>query len=372
MTAPTALNWYVTLTQELEIAGQRGTRLAVVDAEALAQLRRVAVAEQETAATALTAHAEVLAAREELELAARAAEVAAALGRFATARAGQDLLPAIESDLAQAEVARLSLLQAEAQARSSAAQTMWSLLVAAGEGSAVDSPPASSVATAPAASAETLHSMSSARAAGRLDDILPLTPQAEVPTLAQRLPRALQLRADFVAAQHEQVLRRAQVTLLRRARIPNVTLSFMAQNDGFNERVLGAGISLPLPLPEPLGPTRAGDIGAADRAVDQAAAQIEKLRRQVQSELERAIAAVETTRRALQQVPTDLIGRANADLGAIAAALTQGRLPLREALMWQRGLIDLLQLHVRARRNHALARIELQRASGLPLLRVQP
>ena len=35
MTAPTALNWYVTLTQELEIAGQRGTRLAVVDAEVL-------------------------------------------------------------------------------------------------------------------------------------------------------------------------------------------------------------------------------------------------------------------------------------------------------------------------------------------------
>lgn len=62
-------NWYVTLSQEIEIAGQRGVRLDVADAALSAQVRRVAAAEQETAAAALSAYYSLLAAREELRLA---------------------------------------------------------------------------------------------------------------------------------------------------------------------------------------------------------------------------------------------------------------------------------------------------------------
>src|SRR5262249_22127100 len=49
------LDWYASLSQELEIAGQRGARLDVVAAEGDAQRARVTAAERDAAAAALAA-----------------------------------------------------------------------------------------------------------------------------------------------------------------------------------------------------------------------------------------------------------------------------------------------------------------------------
>ncbi len=347
------LNWYLTLSQEIEIAGQRGRRLATIDAETAAQLRRVAVIEQETAAVALRAFAEALAAREELALAERAAEVAAALSRYTEARAAQELVPSVEADLARAEAARLHLLRSEAEQHRHSAEAVLRLWLL----------PADDLAAA---------LTSTLTPAGRLEDILPsdAADAAKASQIAARVQQALLLRADLDMARHEVQVKQAQADLLRRSRIPNLALSFTAQNDGFGERVLGGGLSLPLPLPEPIGPSRGGEIAAATVAIEQARTDVERRSRQVAQEVQLALAAVQAAHRALAGVPSDLIARAQTDLWAIAEAIRGGRVSLREALLWQRGLLDLLQLHLRARRDHALARIELQRASGLPLITV--
>jgi outer membrane protein, heavy metal efflux system len=207
----------------------------------------------------------------------------------------------------------------------------------------------------------------------QLEDILPLSASpSEVPDLAGRIQQALSLRAELDVARLEVQVRHAQGELLRRSRVPNLALSFTAQSDGFGERVLGGGISLPLPLPEPLGPSRGGEVAAAAIAVEQAKTEVETRRRQVKQEVELALQAVQAAQRALSQVPAELIARTQTDLWAIAEAIRGGRVSLREALLWQRGLLELLQLHLRVRRDYALARIELQRASGLPLLLAAP
>ena len=354
-----ALNWYLTLSQEIEIAGQRGQRVAAVDAEAAAQLRRVAVIEQETTAHALRIFAEALAAREDLALAERAAEVAAAMSRYATARAAQELVPSIEADLARAEAARLHLLRSEAEQRARSAEATLHLWLLPAE-------------IAEAAPQNVIH------AAGSLDDVLPMgivdAPRPDVaetqpsPTDRELVPSALRLRADLDVARLEVHIKQAQRDLLRRSRVPNLVLSLTAQSDGFGERVLGGGINLPLPLPEPLGPSRGGDVAAAGLAIEQAQLDVDKRRRQIVLEVQLALSAVRAAQRAMSEVPGELIARAQTDLWAIAEAIRGGRVSLREALLWQRGLLDLLQLHVRARRDYALARIELRRASGLPLV----
>lgn len=348
------LNWYFTLSQEIEIAGQRGRRLAVVDAEVAAQLRRVAGLEQEIAATTLRAFSEALALREEVALATRAADVAAALGRYTAARAAQDLVPSIEADLAQAEAARWHLLRSEAEQGQRSAELILQLWLVPTD------------AANPSPGAWPAIAMS-----GSLEDILPWDGTALPTDLTPRIAHALQTRADVEVARAEVSAKRAQADLLQRSRIPSITASFTAQNDGFGERVLGGGLSMPLPLPEPLAPSGSGSIAAARVAVEQAKTDVEKRERTITQEVQLAMAAVQAAQRALSQVPNELIARAQTDLWAIAEAIRGGRVSLREALLWQRGLLDLLQLHLRARREYALARIELQRASGLPLVPVQ-
>src|SRR4051812_21584426 len=82
----TAVNWSVTLSQELEIAGQRGARVAAADAEAAAAVRRLAVIEQEVAAMVLGALLEAAAASEALRLADALAGAGRALATVAEGR----------------------------------------------------------------------------------------------------------------------------------------------------------------------------------------------------------------------------------------------------------------------------------------------
>ena len=85
--ATSVVNWNVSVSQELEIAGQRGARVDAADAEAAAHARRVGVAEQEVSAGAVTAYYEAIAAQEGLRFAAELAQTAQTLATFAEGRA---------------------------------------------------------------------------------------------------------------------------------------------------------------------------------------------------------------------------------------------------------------------------------------------
>jgi cobalt-zinc-cadmium efflux system outer membrane protein len=166
----------------------------------------------------------------------------------------------------------------------------------------------------------------------------------------------------------EQRARAARVSLLRRLRVPNLTLSAFAQSDGFDERVLGGGLSLPLPLPGPWGPSRAGEIAAAQAELELAETSVEKVRRRVRLEVQRAVALEQSYARELALYPPDLVARAGTRLAVLSEALAGRQLAVREALVLQRSLLELLQGHLRARAALAQARIERRRAAGQPLL----
>jgi cobalt-zinc-cadmium efflux system outer membrane protein len=72
-----ANNWYVTLQQEIEVAGQRGARRDVAAASLTAQSQRVVLSRRDAAAQAWLAFFEVLAAAEERSLAVRWADATA-------------------------------------------------------------------------------------------------------------------------------------------------------------------------------------------------------------------------------------------------------------------------------------------------------
>lgn len=330
------INWYVTLAQEIEIAGQRGARIREAESETAAQLRRVAVAEQEVAAGALAAYYEVLAAGEEVRLAADLARIADSLATASAARAREALLAPVDADVARSEAVRIALGRFEAERRYAAAQAVLASLLGR---------------TGPLSVTGSL-------------DLEPSTRELPIEPLVES---ALGLRGELAAAEQERSVRQARVSLLRRQRVPNLTLTLTAQSDGFNERVLGGGISVPLFLPSPLGPSRAGEISAALAQVEQAETTLEQVRRRVRMEVTRAVLAESTHARELQLFPRDLTTRARTDLQALGQALAARQIPIREALLSQRSLIDLLQAHIRSRLAFALSRVERMRAAGQPI-----
>ncbi|MDW8282246.1 MAG: TolC family protein [Myxococcales bacterium] len=329
------LNWYLSLVQEVEIAGQRSWRLEVADARLAAGLRRLAAAEREAAAGALSAYYTALAAQEEVHLGRELKAVGERLSALAVARAGQSLLSAVEADVAQAEGLRLGLVLPEAERRLGAAQAALGALLG------LEALP---------------------RLAGSLDDLPPPPPEEDAEAL---VARALVLRGEPAAADAEARAQQAQVQLLRRARVPNLVLGFTAQRDGFDERVLGGSLALALPLPWPLGPSLAGEIAAARAAVAQAETERERVRRQVSWEVRSALAASRAYAEELRLYAPGLLQRAPLQLRALGEAWASGQLPLREALLWQRSLIEVLQAHVRTRLGVALGRVQLLRAAGL-------
>jgi outer membrane protein, heavy metal efflux system len=334
------LVWGVTLSQELEIAGQRGRRLDVTSAERSAQERRLEAKARMVAADALVAYFDAVAAIEESRLADRLADLADALQTLARGRAEAGVGSAVEATVGQAQALRLRQARLAAERR---------------------------VATSAATLATTLGydpTRAQVRAEGGLE---PLS-GVDGP-VAQLADAALGRRADLRVAEAEREAQKRRADLLRAARVPNPTLSFFWRNDWIGERTLGLGLGIPIPLPAPVGRTNAGEIAEAQAIGRRAGVELERLRREVRLEVVKAAETFGSWRRSLELVGADEVQRADEALRAIGDELRARRLAARDALLLQQPLVELLLTHLETRRQLCFASVELARAAGLPLER---
>jgi len=330
------LNWGVIVQQEIEIAGQRGARVDEAEAATAALTRRAKVAEQEVAAGALAAYYEALAAQESLRFATQLAATAQALVTYADARAKEALVAGVEADVARAEGARIGLARFEAERRLTEAQAALAMLL--------DVDPRRLT----------------------LPDGLPQSPPAALPAGSLE-EQALGLRGEVAAAEIERQVLERRLALVRRERVPNPTISAFFERGEINDRIIGVGLSFPLPLPSPIGRTRAGEIAETLAQIRAAESSQELVRRRVRMEVIRAQAAFQTRSAAGKLFAGDLLARAQGDLTALREAISSRQLTLREGLQWQRSLIELLQADIDVRLARTLAWVELQRVVGLPL-----
>ena len=335
--AASVLNWSIALSQELELAGQRGARIDEADAALGAQTRRAKVAEQEVAAAALAAYYEALAAQEAQRFATQLAATAQALATYAEARAKEALVAGVEADVARSEAARIGLTRFEAERRVSDARAALGLLL--------DVDPARLV----------------------LPDALPAAPAPALPAGSALEDQALALRGEIAAAEMERQILERRLAVVRRERVPNPTLSAFLERGEINDRIIGVGLSFPLPLPSPVGRSRAGEIAETLAQIRAAESSQELVRRRVRMEVARALAAFKSRSAAATLFARDLVGRAQTDLSSLREAISSRQLTLREGLQWQRSLIEMLQADIDVRLGQALTWVELRRVVGLPL-----
>lgn len=332
-----APSWYVALGQEIEIGGQRSARRDAADAEATAQRRRVVVSERDAAARALELLYLAIAGDREVALLRRVEDAGTKGAAAARARAAQGVASAIDADVAAASAARLEVERIDAEARLRAAKSELASLLgrdpAAPLDVRADLEPLPSAARATTGLAE--------RASSQRPDVLALGDEA----------RAYGLRAEA----------------FRRSRWPNPTVSLFAQNDVFDGKTIGIGISIPIPLPAPVGRTYKGEIAEAEALGRRAAVERDRAARGVKLEVANAVTAYESRRAQLAAISGDALDRARKGIDDLASEIEAGRVSVRDAIVTQQSLRDLLRAEIVARRELCLASVAVARATGVSL-----
>ena len=336
-----AINVAGTLSQRLEIGGQRRQRKAIATAHVASREGGLERTTRNVIAQALLAYYDVLAARAELIVISQGHGTALQLQEVARAREKAGLGMPLDADLAAAEVAALQehLALAHGAARVAEAQLASAL---------------------------------------GLDPMAPL-PEVVGPLAPVPVPTGLRSSAEAANSRPELAQRRAQAkeaqaefSLLKRARVPSPALSLFAQTDGFNERVIGGGLSMPIPLPFPLGRTNKGELHSAQARIEEANAHLASEQRRVRLEATAAYHDYEAHRVAASAYQPDAEASARASLDTLASEIQRGTLPVRDALLTQHALLRMLLRAVESKHSLCNASVSLSLAAGHPLQEGDP
>ncbi len=323
------LNWYFTLQQEFEVAGQRGLRVAGAHHDLQAQTQRLAATKATIAAASWELYFELIASRERVKLAVKLENATAELASTVEAMTSGGLSSELDADIATftAIKAKQERIRVEQQAASAHAQ-LRSLL-------GIDS------------------------ALTVIGELVPLR-STVVTTLKSNRP---ELRAAY---ETREALKQ-KIELLKRSRVPNPTLSLFVQNDGFDERVLGVGWSFPIPLPQPVGRSLFGEITETSALAERADAEAERIGRDLQLQFELAKNEYEANLQIVTLYSGERIQKTLTRLAQITTQVKAARLPVRDALVAQQSLVEQLRAEIDAREAVCVASVRLTHASGISL-----
>ena len=321
-------NWSLSIGQQIEIAGQRGLRIAVADRELAARGHDVAATRLQVTAQAWTDYFIVLATRERVELARRLEVATNEVAGTVVAMAAKGVASDVDADIADAAALSVTQDRLRLEAALEAARAELAIHVG-GVVNAVEG------------------------------DLEPIKSVA--------IPAVAPVRPELLALDEERTALENRVSLLGRERMPAPTVSLLAQDDGFNERVLGVGLSLPIPLPQPVGRTFAGEISEATAMADGARAAKQRLELELRAEVTAATADLAAARQARTLHTAERTARIDARLASIASQVKAGRLAVRDALIAQQALVSQLKSQIDAREWLCVASVRLARAVGLSL-----
>lgn len=324
---PRAWNVYATLRQELEVGGQRRRRIDVAEAEHDVASARIRTSRRDATADALLAYYDLLAARERKALVEQAQRVSTSLVTLARARVDAGAEAGVAADLAEIAAVALDRRVVE-QARDEAV-------------------------------ARTTLARSLGLAPTELPPVVGELTPLDVPGGAAEPAQ----RSELAEADAGVKLSGRETALVRRQLVPNPSVSVFVQRDGFAENVLGAGLTLPLPLPL-LGRSAKGRVAEARAREREAALERAAVERGVGLEADLALEELRARRSIAALYQPDLLTRARADLDAIAMALEERRFDVRAALLAQQQLLEFLEADIDARHALCAAAVEAVRALG--------
>jgi len=326
----------LSLTQELELAGQRAKRRALAGAGTEASRRRFQRRRAELVAAVEDAFAHAVAARELARIARLDADLARRMVETESRRLEAGAGTQIDLNLARAAAGRTESVLAHTRAESWSARAILAELVGLDP------------AAPPEVDGELPHR--SARPGSR---------SAPEPETEEVVARALASRADLQALRRQAVAEERRVELERASGRPNLRLrAFFAREEG--DDLAGAAVGVALPLFDRNQGAIAGATVARDRARARVAAAELEVRREVAAALVRYRAGLDAVAAFEGQVVSSL----DESLDLLDRAFLSGKVGITEVLIQRRELIDARRQEIQAAESAWRARLELELATG--------
>lgn len=320
----------IEVSQQIEIGGQRGARLDVVRSEEVSARVALQAAEQEIVVDVLESVIAVARARAGAQFAAEERDLAERLVEVSAGRAQRGVGAALDVELAEA--ARIQARRGEVAAARSLREAQAGLALAVGaDVKLVEG------ATPPGGFA----------------------PDVGLPELERR---ALAQRQTLQAPQAEAQGARARLELLRRERVPDLTLAAFYKHEEQSD-VLGGRLSIPLPLLR----RNQGEIAEEQARIGQAEATTAQGELRVRLEVRSAHDAWERSVAVAKEIPPELEDRLAADVLALRDAYARGALPLTSALASLREIFAARRTLVDVRADAVVTSLELARATASPI-----
>ncbi|MCS6925245.1 MAG: TolC family protein [Candidatus Binatia bacterium] len=193
------------------------------------------------------------------------------------------------------------------------------------------------------------------------DDQLPLHPPLPQPD--QLIQRALENRPDLQAVVAEQQRVAAETALTHRLLVPNPTLQIFYRREEGGQTIAGGALRFPLPL---FDRKQAELVQLAGRAA-QARHERHSTELRIQHEVRDAWRRYEAAREEVAVFETAVLERATENLQLIETAYQAGKIDLLQVVVVQNDLVQAQLFYLDALENYWLAHAALERAVGQDL-----
>ncbi|TGL51500.1 TolC family protein [Leptospira kemamanensis] len=173
---------------------------------------------------------------------------------------------------------------------------------------------------------------------------------------------AYQYRPEIFLTEKEIELALLRHNEVRRQKIPNVSLGAFAQNDGFNERVVGGMVTLPLMIWRDYE----GESMITASNIESSKELKESVSRNVKQEVLFALTNYLTLSDEIQLYDEKKMQRAEFDLKNLQEAIQFGKIKIIDAINHQRILLQTKLNYLNTKSEYEISQIELIRVLGLP------
>ena len=326
------IDFSVTLSQEIEIAGQRGKRIDEAERNLAVVTQRVQDRERLVLAQVKESFYRALALRRRFDLFRQVEDLNHRLRDVATVRFQAGEISKLEVNLAEIQLgqARKDTLTAERDYRN----TLRELERLLGQ---------------------------EPRGTAELTGQLAVRPQTFDEQML--LGTALESRPDLQAARTELGRIDAEMALTRRLVVPNPIVSFVYREEEKRDRIAGAEIRFPLPVFD----RKQAELDQLAGRKDQAGYERQSVELQVRQEVGEALRTYNTAKAEVEVYEQTVLERATENFQLIEAAYREGQINLLQLVVVQNTLITAQLSYIDALNAYWQARIALDRATGTEL-----
>ncbi|WP_246837926.1 TolC family protein [Leptospira levettii] len=173
---------------------------------------------------------------------------------------------------------------------------------------------------------------------------------------------AYQYRPEIFLTEKEIELALLRHNEVRKQKIPNVSLGAFAQNDGFNERVVGGMLTIPLIVWRDYE----GESIISSSKIDSSKELKESVSRNIKQEVLFALTNFITLAEEVKLYDENKLERAESDLNNLQEAIRFGKIKIIDAINQQRILLQTKLNYLSTKSEYEVSQIELIRVLGLP------